>query len=68
MRGSKSKKLRREATFLTAVGMGAKIKPKPKQQQLVDIPGSGGLMVDVSMDQAQVGIARVTYQRLKKGR
>ena len=68
MRGSKSKKLRREATLLTTVGMGAKIKPKPKQQQLVDIPGSEGLMVDASMDQAQVGIARVTYQRLKKGR
>uniref|UniRef100_A0A6M3JNW0 Uncharacterized protein n=1 Tax=viral metagenome TaxID=1070528 RepID=A0A6M3JNW0_9ZZZZ len=68
MRGSKSKKLRREATLLTAVGMGATIKLKKKRPRLVDVPGSEGRMVDVAANQVLAGIARATYQQLKKGR
>jgi len=67
MRGSKAKKLRREATKLTTLGLGDERKLQKKRQRLVDVPGSGGLMVDVAMGQAQAGIARGTYQRLKKG-
>ena len=66
MRGSKAKKVRREASKLALAGLGAPIKPQKKRQRLVDVPNSGGLMVDVSVDQVRTGTARVTYQQLKK--
>ena len=68
MRGSKAKKLRREASKLAVAGLGALSKPQKKRQRLVDVPNSGGLMVDVCVEQAQAGMARVTYRQLKKGR
>jgi len=67
MRGSKAKKLRREASKLALAGLGALIKPQKKRQRLVDVPNSGGVMVDIAMHPARAGIARATYQQLKKG-
>uniref|UniRef100_A0A6H2A4M6 Uncharacterized protein n=1 Tax=viral metagenome TaxID=1070528 RepID=A0A6H2A4M6_9ZZZZ len=63
MRGSKTKKLRKEVEKL---GLGAPaVVIKKGRQRLVDVPGSEGLMVDVTPVQVIGGEVRRRYQQLK---
>ena len=63
MRGSKAKKLRKEVKKL---GLGAPATTiKKGRQRLVDVPGSEGLMVDVTPVQAVGSEMRRRYQQMK---
>ena len=63
MRGSKAKKLRRK---VEEMGLGAPaVVIKKGRQRLVDVPGSEGLMVDVTPVQVLGDEARRKYQQLK---
>jgi len=63
MRGSKTKKLRKEVEKL---GLGAPPTViKKGRQKLVDVPGSEGLMVNATPVQAVGSEMRRRYQQLK---